>query len=159
MPVQTHFEDRNSMAHSLEIRTPFLDHRLVDLCLSLPDTLKLSDGWSKYTLRAAFPEVPQAVRWRRDKQGFVTPEESWLRHDFRAEIERRFARGRSFLGRLGIIDEKAFLAHYDRFVRGDARIWYAEISRVLLADIWAERFGLDDAHPLPIAPPTVAACA
>lgn len=72
------YEDRNSMAFSIESRVPFLDHRLVEYTLALPTDFKMKDGWSKYILRKAVEkELPQEVVWRKDKKGFVTPQKKW----------------------------------------------------------------------------------
>ena len=138
VPVQTHFEDRNSMAHSLEVRSPFLDHRLVTLSISLPTSLKLRSGWTKYVLREAFPELPAEIRWRKDKQGFLTPEELWTRSSLRRCIQRTFAG--SLLQSLGIIDDQSFLSYYSQFLGGSHSIWYSDISRVLIAERWARIF-------------------
>lgn len=73
-----HWEDRNSMAHSIESRVPFLDYRLVEFVVSLPDPYKIRDGQTKAVLRSGLRGlVPSAVLDRRDKMGFVTPEEIW----------------------------------------------------------------------------------
>jgi asparagine synthase (glutamine-hydrolysing) len=138
VPPQTHFEDRNSMAHSLEIRTPFLDHRLVELSINLPSSLKLKDGWTKYVLRKAISEIPEEIRWRRDKQGFLTPEELWLRTELRGEIQQMFSG--SLLQEMGVIDDRKFLEHYDRFLSGSRTIGYGEISRAFFAERWARVF-------------------
>jgi asparagine synthase (glutamine-hydrolysing) len=72
------YEDRNSMAFSIESRVPFLDHRLVEYTLSLTDNWKISNGWSKYILRKiAEPYLPGEVVWRKDKKGFITPQKAW----------------------------------------------------------------------------------
>jgi asparagine synthase (glutamine-hydrolysing) len=77
-----HWEDRDSMAHSIEARVPFLDHRLVEFVVGLPDELKLSQGFTKRVLRDAMKGVlPESVRVRTDKLGFVTPEERWVRSE------------------------------------------------------------------------------
>jgi asparagine synthase (glutamine-hydrolysing) len=138
VPVQTHFEDRNSMAHSLEIRTPFFDHRLVELSINLPSSLKLKDGWTKYVLRKAIHEIPDEIRWRRDKQGFLTPEELWIRTELREEIKHLFSG--SLLQEMGVIDDRKFLDHYDRFLGGSPTIGYGEISRAFFAERWARVF-------------------
>jgi asparagine synthase (glutamine-hydrolysing) len=79
LPVLLRYEDRNSMAWSIESRVPFLDYRLVEYLAGLPDELKLHRGLTKVVLRQALADVlPQAVRDRRDKMGFVTPERAWL---------------------------------------------------------------------------------
>jgi asparagine synthase (glutamine-hydrolysing) len=72
------YEDRNSMAFSIESRVPFLDHRLVEMIRSLPNNHKIHKGWSKYVLRKMLDQkVDQKVVWRKDKKGFVTPQQDW----------------------------------------------------------------------------------
>jgi asparagine synthase (glutamine-hydrolysing) len=79
LPHLLRYEDRNSMAHSVESRLPFLDYRLVETALSLPDEYKISKGWTKNLLRnAVSPFLPKEVVWRTDKLGFNAPEEEWL---------------------------------------------------------------------------------
>src|SRR5947207_6334191 len=71
LPALLRYEDRLSMAFSIESRVPFLDHRLVELAFALPDRVKRRAGWSKYGLRRAVDGVlPRSVVWRRDKKGF-----------------------------------------------------------------------------------------
>ncbi|MEO0310931.1 MAG: asparagine synthase [Bacteroidota bacterium] len=72
------YEDRNSMAFSIESRVPFLDHRLVEFTLALPEKYKLREGWTKYALRKIVDKrLPKEVTWRKDKKGFVTPQYKW----------------------------------------------------------------------------------
>lgn len=75
-----HWEDRDSMAYSIEARVPFLDYRLVEFVLGLPDDFKLANGITKRIQRAGMSGVlPDRIRDRTDKLGFVTPEEVWVR--------------------------------------------------------------------------------
>jgi len=77
------YEDRNSMAFSIEARTPFLDYRIVELFLQMPGVYKLRDGWTKPFLREAMQgAMPEDVRLRVDKKGFVTPEAAWTSRNF-----------------------------------------------------------------------------
>jgi asparagine synthase (glutamine-hydrolysing) len=79
LPALLRYEDRNSMAFSLEARVPFLDHRLVELCFSLPVSQRIQQGWTKWILRQAMDGIlPKGVLWRRSKLGFATPERRWL---------------------------------------------------------------------------------
>jgi asparagine synthase (glutamine-hydrolysing) len=79
LPVLLRYEDRNSMAWSVESRVPFLDFRLVEFLASVPDQMKVKDGVTKAVFREAMRGVlPEPVRTRSDKMGFVTPEEVWL---------------------------------------------------------------------------------
>lgn len=150
VPNLTHYEDRNAMAFSLETRLPFLDHRLVNFALSLPSEYKIRNGWSKYILREAFPELPAAIRWRRDKQGFVIPEREWLRSELKPLIDTVFEN--SMLEELGVLNGRAFLRYYENFRIGKGSIWHTDISRALMAELWAqsifgERFHDFDASP------------
>lgn len=138
VPVLAHFEDRNSTAHSLESRLPFLDHRLVNFVLSLNTELKIKNGWTKYVLRKSIKELPDRIRWRRDKQGFVVPEDKWLRIDLREEINRTFKN--SVLDELGIIDQKKFLEYYESFLNGNRTIYCNDIAKVYIAEKWAVRY-------------------
>ncbi len=74
------WEDRNSMWFSLEARVPFLDFRLVEKTLATSGDLIIKKGMTKYILREAMKGVlPEKIRLRRDKIGFGTPENEWLR--------------------------------------------------------------------------------
>jgi len=81
LPMLLHAEDRNSMAHSVESRLPFLDYRLVQLGIACPASLKIRDGWSKWIVRNALKGVlPEKIRLRKSKLGFNTPESHWVRY-------------------------------------------------------------------------------
>ncbi len=73
------YEDRNSMAFSIEARVPFLDRRLAEFVFGLPADQRIRDGLTKYVLREATRGVlPEPIRARTDKMGFVTPEIVWF---------------------------------------------------------------------------------
>jgi asparagine synthase (glutamine-hydrolysing) len=151
VPALTHYEDRNSGAHSLEVRHPFLDHRLVNFVVNLPTELKIHQGWTKYILRAALPEMPAALRWRRDKQGFLVPEQLWLKRELVQVIQQRFQA--STLAALDILNDKEFLLYYGRFLAGDS-ITSSDIARVLIAEVWAKKvFHARTPAPLPYSGP------
>ena len=81
LPSLLHYEDRNSMAFSIESRVPFLDHRLVEYVFSLPDNDKIEGATTKAILRKSLSGIlPEKITYRKDKKGFVTPGEvKWLR--------------------------------------------------------------------------------
>jgi asparagine synthase (glutamine-hydrolysing) len=98
LPSLLRYEDRNSMAHSIESRPPFLDQELVELILSLPSDTIVRHGWSRWIFREAMRDIlPEAIRLRRKKIGFTTPEMRWLRAE-RATIQGIF-RSPSFCSR------------------------------------------------------------
>jgi asparagine synthase (glutamine-hydrolysing) len=79
LPHLLRYEDRNSMRHSIETRLPFLDYRLVEFCISLPLSLKINGGWTKYILRKGINDLlPESIVWRKNKFGFESPDRIWL---------------------------------------------------------------------------------
>jgi len=89
LPMLLRYEDRNSMAFSIESRTPFLTPDLAQFVFSLPEEYVISPtGESKSVFRAAMRGlVPDAILDRRDKIGFATPEQDWLKR-LRPWVER-----------------------------------------------------------------------
>ena len=82
------YEDRSSMAHSIESRVPFLDHKLVETCLALPVDEKIKGGWTKSILRRInVDKLPSRVVWRKDKMGFLTPQQNW-KNELSAELNQ-----------------------------------------------------------------------
>jgi asparagine synthase (glutamine-hydrolysing) len=83
LPHLLRYEDRNSMAHSIEARVPFLDHRCVEGALSLQPEEKIKDGYTKYALRKlAATILPASIAWRREKLGFEAPERLWFKNHY-----------------------------------------------------------------------------
>jgi len=73
------FSDRNAMAHGCEVRLPFLNHQLVSYVFSLPSSLKIHDGFTKYILRKTMQgKLPDDIVWRKDKIGFEPPQHQWM---------------------------------------------------------------------------------
>jgi asparagine synthase (glutamine-hydrolysing) len=78
--------DRMSMAHALEVRSPFLDTELIELAFRLPPRLKLGHGRRKRVLAAAVADLLPADILRRRKRGFAVPLDHWFRNDLRAYL-------------------------------------------------------------------------
>ena len=75
-----HYGDRASMKYSVETRFPFLDYRLVEFLNSCSSELKINEGWTKYLARLSFNnKLPQEVNWRRDKKGWESPINIWMK--------------------------------------------------------------------------------
>lgn len=87
LPALLRYEDRNSMAHSIEARLPFLDYRVVEAALAMPVESRIHNGWSKYPLRAT-NLLPDQVRWRTTKLAFNAPDRTWLgaRSELREQV-------------------------------------------------------------------------
>jgi asparagine synthase (glutamine-hydrolysing) len=80
LPHLLKFEDKNSMWHSIETRLPFIDYRLVVFAHSINPSIKIKDGWTKYVLRKGANDIlPDAIRWRKIKFGFESPDKIWLK--------------------------------------------------------------------------------
>lgn len=92
LPTLLQFEDRNSMAFSIESRVPFLDHRLVEFAFSLNDEDLIHYGVTKSILRTSLKGIlPKAISERKDKKGFVTPGEvKWLRGPLKFLLDADF---------------------------------------------------------------------
>jgi asparagine synthase (glutamine-hydrolysing) len=72
------YEDKNSMAWSIETRLPFLDYSVVEAAVSIKPEFKINEGWSKFLLRKIGSKVlPEAIAWRKNKIGFEAPQKFW----------------------------------------------------------------------------------
>jgi asparagine synthase (glutamine-hydrolysing) len=118
LPLYLRQEDRNSMAHSVEARLPFLDHRLVTLAFSVADDWKVKGNLGKILLRKAMTgRIPDIVRTRTDKMGFPTPSAKWFREELYEPTRDLFASRR--FADLGIFDAPAALRLLERHRRGE----------------------------------------
>ena len=97
-----HLSDRISMAHSLEVRVPFVDHRLVEKVFPLPDRTKMRLGRTKHLLRAALADRLTPDHFRAPKRGFVGPTAMWLRNELREMVRDELAPSR--IESLGFFD-------------------------------------------------------
>lgn len=79
--------DMMSMANSLEVRVPFLDHEVVNFAFSLPDEFKIGGGFRKRILKDAFRHVLPAELYNRPKHGFEVPLLKWFKTDLKSLIE------------------------------------------------------------------------
>ncbi len=136
IPALLHYEDRNSMAYSIEARVPFLDHRLVEFALGVPAEQKIRGAETKVFMRRALRDVlPPEISARKDKLGYPTPFGQWLRGALRNEVdtflnERVFQREWYAPERVGQI----WRAHLNE-ERNAERLIYSLIT----ADLWYEQ--------------------
>ncbi|MCC7003760.1 MAG: asparagine synthase (glutamine-hydrolyzing) [Gemmatimonadaceae bacterium] len=139
LPMLLHWEDRNSMAFSIEARLPFLDFRVAELALGLEDEDKVGGGVAKHVLRRAMRGVvPDAVLDRRDKMGFVTAEPAWVRGPASLEFRRRLDDAVSALP--GLLSP-TILRQFDE-VRTGARPFDQRYWRAIILGRWVERFNV-----------------
>ncbi len=129
--------DRMTMAHSLEGRSPFLDHKLVEFAASLPAEWKVSNGNLKIFLRDFSRQYLPSVLLKREKQGFGFPLNRWLKNDLKEMIDDVFSSSR--LIRDGYFNEKYILKiikeHQNECADHQMRIW-----SLLNMELWYRTF-------------------
>ena len=135
-----HYEDRNSMASSIEGRTPFLDYRLVEHIISLPPEHKLKDGITKRVLRDALKGVlPEKIRNRTSKLGFAVPVELWIMKNpqmVRKELE-------SALDSLeSLFNKSKVLEWFDKNINNETALKNDFLWRLISAGRWVRLFNV-----------------
>lgn len=134
--------DRTSMANSLEVRVPFLDHKLVEFMFQLPNSFKIRGLQKKYLLKKAFKGIlPDSILFRK-KRGFSTPLSVWLRKDLRQFTHSIFTKER--VEATNVLDYKGVQSllteHLSRKVNNQG-VLFALLTFVL----WHERYIQQDA--------------
>jgi len=149
--------DKMTMAASVELRVPFLDHKLIEFCMTLPDELRLNGGVGKYLLkRVALKWLPESIIYRK-KQGFPVPTSLWFR-------EKLYDRVAEVLLDPRTLNRGYFRPEYVRSILMKHRAGRGDYSRRLLTlvilEIWHRTFvddlcpplrALQDSPPMPEA--------
>jgi asparagine synthase (glutamine-hydrolysing) len=128
--------DQMSMAHALEVRVPLLDHRLVELVMALPDSVKVGGAAPKPLLVAALGDLLPAEIVHRPKQGFVLPFAPWMRGPLRSLCEARLGAG-GLSGR-GLIRPQAVAAAWQSFLGGGRDVSWSRLWSLVVLDSWLE---------------------
>jgi asparagine synthase (glutamine-hydrolysing) len=137
LPILLHYEDRSSMAHGIETRVPFLDHRLVEFCMRLPGTLRIHAGVTKAPLRRALNgSLPPAVAGRIDKLGYPEPLSNWLRREAHGEVAEILLSQRARAR--GILSSEAVERDLREHRLGGNRV--LPLYRALTLEIWFRNF-------------------
>jgi len=137
LPILLHYEDRSAMAHGIETRVPYLDHRLVEFCMRLPGPVRIHAGVTKAPLRAAMnASLPEAVARRTDKLGYPEPLTHWLRGEAYEQVEQlllsRTTRER------GVLAVEALERHLREHREGRNRT--IPLYRALTLELWFRTF-------------------
>jgi len=134
LPALLQVEDRMSMAHGLESRVPFLDHKLIELAATIPADIKFKNGELKRLLVRTFdPILPNSITQRKDKMGFPVPLNEWMQGELKDFIcgifETGRDRGREFFNTDVILEN---LSKEGKFSR---KIW-----GLLSLEVWMQEF-------------------
>jgi asparagine synthase (glutamine-hydrolysing) len=143
--------DRMSMAHSIEVRPPFLDHRIVEFAASLPDGLKVRGRAQKIVLRELMREKLPASTLRRKKMGFDFPAHDWLRGPLRSLLLDTIATN----AQAGLFRQDALENLVRQHLNRRANLGY-HLWGVMLLLLWMKRWGIQTT-PTPGARPLMPA--
>jgi asparagine synthase (glutamine-hydrolysing) len=136
-PDLLRYEDKNSMAFSVESRVPFLDHELVEFIFSLPIDQKIKGGWNRAVYRNAMKgRMPEKNRLRRSKIGFTNPDITWMKEKAR-EIRAIFSSPE--LASRDLYNPAQLITAWDEYLAGrpgDGLIFW----RVLVTELWMRRY-------------------
>jgi asparagine synthase (glutamine-hydrolysing) len=129
--------DRMSMAHSLEVRAPFLDHRLAELMNRVAFRTKMPEGRQKYILRKAMERyLPAEFLWRR-KQGFNAPIRQWFRSDVGDYIVQKVLAPGAMVGHLfGREALETVVGEHKRLKRD----WGNALWALVMFETWCDRY-------------------
>jgi asparagine synthase (glutamine-hydrolysing) len=129
--------DITSMANSLEVRAPFLDHPLMEMAASLPPSLKIQGLEKKYLLKRAMADLLPVEILNRPKQGFIVPIDHWFRHDLQEMAYDTLLDPRS-LGR-GYFRPEVVRRLLDEHVRG-VQNFHRQLWNLLMLELWHRCF-------------------
>ncbi len=135
--------DRMSMAHSLEVRPPFLDHRLVDFAASLPAHLKIKGGTTKRVLRELVSKKLPPEIMNRPKEGLDIPAHEWLRDSLRPLVMETL--GAESVKQAGLFSPAAIRSILDRHMSRKENLGY-HIWGLLTLHLWAKRWKIETEH-------------
>lgn len=118
------YDDRMSMAFGKEARTPFLDYRLVEFAFSLADNLKINQHRNKFIVREGFKGyVPKLILNRKDKMGFVSPQEIWQQQQLKPIIEASYHKNLSQSILLSLPKHKKWLTEFEQYFNRKHNNW------------------------------------
>jgi asparagine synthase (glutamine-hydrolysing) len=132
-----YFNDMLSMAHSMEVRTPFLDFRMAELACSIPGILKIRNKSLKYIFgRVAARYVPKEIL-ERPKEGFVLPKNTWLRQGMAMTLKHILSKDR--LAIHGYFNDDYVNSLIGEFFAGDESLTF-KIWTLMIFQIWYENY-------------------
>jgi asparagine synthase (glutamine-hydrolysing) len=129
-PPLLRYEERNSMAFSIEARVPFMDYKLVEFLHSIPSDYLIRNGFTKAILRDSLLDtLPEEIRLRKSKLGFETPESKWLQGPLKKYFKEYFFKMQNpYLNNMKIYEE--FLCY------PNSKLFSTDFTRFYIFDRW-----------------------
>lgn len=140
--------DIASMAHGLEVRAPFLDHRLVEFAATLPARFKYRNSRGKWLLQRAFGDLLPREVWQRPKMGFGVPLDHWFRNELKPLLRETLLEGQGvqrWFRREAV--EELINAHNESRFDHSARLW-----SLLMLELWLKEWGPSNPNNAQSAP-------
>jgi asparagine synthase (glutamine-hydrolysing) len=143
LPRLLRWEDRNMMAFSVEGRYPFLDHELIELCLSFAPSTLYDAGWNKMPLRSGLAALlPVEIAKRRTKSGFETPQTDWLKGSLKPLISKWLGGERRIWAQVPQSTAKRVADSAWHAKPGEEEA-SQDLFRLFMFDKWLESYGVD----------------
>ena len=130
--------DQMSMASSLEVREPFFDQDLVEFVLCIPDSLKKPTYPKSLLVESLKPLLPGEIVFR-EKKGFLFPWNTWIKNDLRSFCDRYIQN----IAKRSFIHGAQVLEYWQRFLKGDESIRWAEIWLFVVLEYWLEKNNIE----------------
>ncbi len=128
--------DRSSMAYSVEVRSPFLDYRIIEFARTLPESFRYSSGNKKRILKDILSEYLPSEIINRPKRGFEIPISRWLKNELKADVHSKLTD--NFLSKISHLDVVKFKKKFNDFYKG--RYNYSHLVwRLYVLALWYEQ--------------------
>ena len=133
--------DQMTMAHSLEVRVPFLDHELIEYVLQVPDKYKYPNTPKQLLVESLGLDtrIPRDIAFKK-KTGFTLPFEHWMKTELRDFAEERI----KGLSKRAFMNEHAVLKYWDCYIKGDTSISWVRILCLVTLEHWLKKNGVED---------------
>jgi len=131
--------DQMSMAHALEVREPFLDHRLVQLALSIPDDQKYPHSPKQLLTDAVGDLIPREII-DRPKMGFTFPWAKWMKEDLKVFCEEQL----DYLKKLNSFDPQELDRMWNAFLAGDPMMSWSRLWPLVVLGFWLKKQEVTD---------------
>ena len=133
-PVLLKDADQMSMAGSLEVRVPFLDHVLVEYVLNLPDEVKMGSTPKNLLINALENDIPKFI-YNRPKKGFAFPWDGWIR----CELDQFCQSQLQHLTSLGIFEAQQIFDIWEDFIRGRPKVHWTQVWLLVVLGYWCNK--------------------